>query len=112
MVILESMVSHYSNNLGSNLNICYMVILYKLAEQLIQTKKKIHAPSYFGIFPEKDIEFVEVNIDSSYEREDKQPDVIAKTADGKLYLIEFIFTYKVLHKKAFNYNNLTCLEID
>lgn len=110
--VREHGFAHYSNTRGSNLKICYMVILYKLAEQLIQTNKKIHAPSYFGIFPEKDIEFVEVNIDSSYEREDKQPDVIAKTADGKGYLIEFVFTYKVLHKKAFNHNHLTCLEID
>ena len=80
-----------------------MVILYKLAEQIIQTKKRIHAPSYYGIFPEKDIDFVEVKVDSYYERDDKQPDVIATTADGTQYLIEFTFDYKVQHKQAIDY---------
>mgnify|MGYP006333742859 FL=1 len=89
-----------------------MVILYKLAEQIIQTKKRIHAPSYYGIFPEKDIDFVEVKVDSCYERDDKQPDVIATTADGTQYLIEFTFDYKVQHKQAIDYKNLNCLEID
>ena len=32
--------AHHSDTRGANLNICYMVILYKLAEQIIQTKKK------------------------------------------------------------------------
>lgn len=89
-----------------------MVILYKLAEQIIQTKKRIHAPSYYAIFPEKDIDFVEVKVDSCYERDDKQPDVIATTADGTQYLIEFTFDYKVQHKQAIDYKNLNCLEID
>ena len=89
-----------------------MVILYKLAEHIIQTKKRIHAPSYYAIFPEKDIDFVEVKVDSCYERDDKQPDVIATTADGTQYLIEFTFDYKVQHKQAIDYKNLNCLEID
>lgn len=104
--------AHHSDTRGANLNICYMVILYKLAEQIIQTKKRIHAPSYYGIFPEKDIDFVDVKVDSCYEREDKQPDVIATTADGTQYLIEFTFAYKVQHKQAIDYKNLNCLEID
>ena len=54
--------AHHSDTRGANLNICYMVILYKLAEQIIQTKKRIHAPSYYAIFPEKDIDFVEVKV--------------------------------------------------
>ena len=104
--------AHHSETRGANLKICYMVIIYKLAEQIIQRKKRIHAPSYFGIFKEQDIEFVDVKIDSHYEREDKQPDVIATTNDGKQYLIEFVFKYKVQHKKAIDYKNLTCLEVD
>ena len=104
--------AHHSDTRGANLNICYMVILYKLAEQIIQTKKRIHAPSYYGIFPEKDIDFVDVKVDSCYERDDKQPDVIATTADGTQYLIEFTFDYKVQHKQAIDYKNLNCLEID
>ncbi len=48
-----------------------MVTLYKLAEQIVQTKKRIYAPSYYDIFHPKHIEFVSVKIDSSYEREDK-----------------------------------------
>ena len=104
--------AHHSDTRGANLNICYMVILYKLAEQIIQTKKRIHAPSYYGIFPEKDINFVDVKVDSCYERDDKQPDVIATTADGTQYLIEFTFDYKVQHKQAIDYKNLNCLEID
>lgn len=104
--------AHHSDTRGANLKICYMVILYKLAEQIIQTKKRIHAPSYYGIFPEKGIEFVDVKVDSSYERDDKQPDVIATTVDGTQYLIEFTFDYKVQHKQSINYKNLNCLEID
>lgn len=104
--------AHHSDNRGANLNICYMVILYKLAEQIIQTWKKIHAPSYYGIFKEKDIEFVDVRIDGRYEREDKQPDVIATTKDNQQYIIELTFDYKVQHKQALDYNNLNCLEID
>lgn len=104
--------AHHSETRGANLKICYMVIMYKLAEQIIQTKKRIHAPSYYGIFKETDIEFQDVKIDSQYEREDKQPDVIATTKDGKQYLIEFVFKYKVQHKQALDYKNLTCIEID
>ena len=110
--IREHGFAHHSENRGANLKICYMVILYKLAEQIIQTHKKILAPSYYGIFPQKVLEFVDVKIDSRYEREDKQPDVIANTSDGKQYLIEFTFDYKVQHKKAIDYKNLNCLEIN
>ena len=77
-----------------------------------QQKKKIHVPSYYGIFKAADIDFVDVKIDSRYEREDKQPDVIATTHEGKQYLIEFTFKHKVQHKRDIDYNNLTCLEID
>jgi len=104
--------AHHSDTRGANLNICYMVILYKLAEQIIQTRKRIHAPSYYGIFPESDIDFVDVKVDCSYERNDKQPDVIATTVDGTQYLIEFTFDYKVQHKQAIDYKSLNCLEID
>lgn len=86
--------AHHSDTRGARLEICYMVILYKLAEQIIQTKKRIHAPSYYGIYKEEDIEFVDVKIDSRFEREDKQPDVIATTHDNKQYLIEFVFNIK------------------
>lgn len=104
--------AHHSDNRGANLKICYMVILYKLAEQIIQQEKIIHAPSYYGIFREQDIKFTEVIVDSHFEREDKQPDVIATTADGQQYLIEFTFDYKVQHKGKIDYQNLNCLEID
>ena len=110
--VKEHGFAHHSETRGANLNICYAVIMYKLAEQIIQTEKRIHAPSYYGIFKEKDIEFDEVRIDSQYEREDKQPDIIATTKDGKQYLIEFVFKFKVQHNKALDYKNLTCLEID
>lgn len=91
---------HISEKRGANLKICYAVTLYKLAEQIIKKEKRIYAPSYYGIFKGKELEFIEVKVDSSYEREDKQPDIIAMTADGKQYLIEFVFAYKVQHKKA------------
>ena len=110
--VKEHGFAHHSDNRGANLNICYMVILYKLAEQIIQTRKKIHAPSYYGIFKEKDIEFADVKIDGRYEREDKQPDVIATTKDNQQYIIEFTFDYKVQHKQALDYKNLNCLEIN
>ena len=104
--------AHHSENRQSNLKICYEVVRYKLAEHIIQTKKKIHVPSYYGIFKATDIDFVDVKIDNRYEREDKQPDVIATTKEGLQYLIEFTFEHKVQHKKDIDYNNLTCLEID
>lgn len=104
--------AHHSETRKATLDICYEVILYKVAELLIQTHKKIHAPSYYGIFPERDIDFSEVRIDSQYERFDKQPDVIATGIDGKEYLIEFVFAHKVQHKQPLDYTNLTCLEID
>ena len=110
--VKEHGFAHHSETRGANLKICYMVIMYKLAEQIIQTKKRIHAPSYYGIFKETDIEFKDVRIDSQYERKDKQPDVIATTKDGKQYLIEFVFKYKVQHKQTLDYKNLTCIEID
>lgn len=89
-----------------------MVTLYKLAEQIISSSKRIHTPSYYGIFRESDIEFSDVKIDSCYDREDKQPDIIATSTDGKQYLIEFTFAYKVQHKNVIDYKNLNCLEID
>lgn len=110
--IREHGFAHHSDNRGANLKICYMVILYKLAEQIVQTKKRIYAPSYYGIFPEKNIEFIDVKIDGRFERADKQPDVIATTADGKRYLIEFTFDYKVQHKRSIDYKNLNCIEIN
>jgi len=110
--VREHGFAHHSENRGANLKICYMVILYKLAEQIICTKKRIHAPSYYGIYEETDLEFTDVKIDSSFEREDKQPDVIAITKDNKQFLIEFVFQYKVQHKQKIDYKNLTCLEVD
>jgi radical SAM protein with 4Fe4S-binding SPASM domain len=104
--------AHHSQTRKATLEICYAVILYKVAEHLIQTHKKIHAPSYYGIFPEQDIEFSEVRVDSHYERSDKQPDVIATGIDGKEYLIEFVCAHVVQHKQPLDYKNLTCLEID
>lgn len=110
--IREHGFAHHSENRGANLDICYMVILYKLAEHILQTKKRIHVPSYYGIYKETDIEFMNVKVDSRYEREDKQPDVIATTIDNKKYLIEFTFQYKIQHKKDIDYHNLSCLEVD
>ncbi len=110
--VKEHGFAHHSDNRGANLNICYQVVMYKLAEQIIQTRKRIQLPSYYGIFRERDVEFKDVRIDSRYEREDKQPDVIATTNDDKQYLIEFVFLYKVQHKHALDYKNLTCLEVD
>lgn len=104
--------AHHSDNRGANLKICYMVIMYKLAEQIIQQEKRIRVPSYYGIFRERELEFAEVVVDSRYDREDKQPDVIATTVDGEKYLIEFTFAYKVQHKQKVDYENLNCVEID
>lgn len=104
--------AHHSEKRGANLKICYMVIMYKLAEQIILEQKKIHAPSYYGIFKERDLEFSKIIIDDRYDRTDKQPDVIAETADGQQYLIEFTFAYKVQHKEKIDYKEFNCLEID
>jgi len=104
--------AHHSDTRGANLKICYMVIVYKLAEQIIQTHKRIHSPSYHGIIKESDIEFTQVKIDNNFDRDDKQPDVIATTKEGQQFLIEFTFNYKVQRKRAVDYKNLTCIEID
>lgn len=110
--INEHGFAHHSKNRKANLRMCYMVTLYKLAEQIIQTKKRIHVPSYYGIFNDTDINFIDVKIDSRFEREDKQPDVIATSNDNCQYLIEFVFDHKVQHKQPIDYKNMTCLEID
>lgn len=110
--IREHGFAHCSQVRRANLEICYMVILYKLAEQIIFSKKQIHAPTYYNIYKESDITFTKVQIDSHYERIDKQPDVIALTNDNQQYLIEFIFQHKIQHKKDIDYTNLNCLEVD
>lgn len=110
--VREHHFAHHSEDRGANLNICYMVTLYKLAEQIIKEHKRIHAPSYYGIFKDKDIVFKDVKIDGQYEREDKQPDVIAIAEDGQQYLIEFVFQWKVQHNKDIDYAHLNCIEID
>lgn len=110
--ILAHGFAHHSMERQVNLKICYMVTMYKLAEQIIKQEKKIRVPSYYGIFKEGMLEFTEVTIDSRYDRIDKQPDVIAKTSDGIQYLIEFTFSNKVQHKEKIDYKSLNCLEID
>lgn len=110
--IREHGFAHHSRERKATLEICYMVTLYKYAEQIIKETKQITLPSYYGIFREKKIKFIDVHIDSQYEREDKQPDVIAKTKEGETYLIEFVFQYKVRHLKQVDYNNMNCISID
>lgn len=104
--------AHLSDTRQANLKMCYKVILYKLAEQLIATKKQIFAPSYYGIYKECIINFDNIEIDNRYERSDKQPDVIATTKENQQYLIEFILDDIVQHNKDIFYHNLSCLEID
>ena len=61
----ERIVSHItSDKRRANLKNCYMVTMYKLAEQIIQQEKKIRVPSYYGIFREKELEFTDVVVDS------------------------------------------------
>lgn len=110
--IREHGFAHHSKTRGANLQICYRVTMYKLAEQILQEEKYILAPSYYDIFKEQRITFEEVAIDSRFDRNDKQPDVIATTQDGKQYLIEFTFKEKVQHKKAIDYANTDCIVID
>lgn len=110
--VREHGFAHNSKTRRANLKICYRVIMYKLAEQIIKEEMKIHAPSYYGIYPEHDIEFFEVTVDGRYDRIDKQPDVIAKTPSGEVFLIEFTFIDKVQHKEKIDYKSLNCLEID
>lgn len=104
--------AHHSDTRRANLEICYMVTMYKLAEQIVQRARRVYTPSYYGISPEKVIEFDNVRIDNSFERLDKQPDVVATTENGQQYLIEFRFQNKVQHKAAIDYKNMNCLEID
>ena len=105
-------LAQHKGKRGANLEMCYQVSVYKLAEQIIKQDKRLRIPSYYGFFKACDVEFQSVDIDSSYQRIDKQPDVIAISTDGKKYLIEFIFKYKVQHKQKIDYNNLNCLQID
>lgn len=110
--VREHGFAHQSKMRSANLKKCYQVIRYKLAEQIIQQRKRVQAPSYYLIFREKELVFEEVTVDNRYNREDRQPDVIAKTSDGSVYLIEFTFKDRVRHHKSLDYNNLNCLEID
>ena len=55
---------HHSKDRRANLKICYEVIMYKLAEQIILDNRCIKAPSYYHIFPGKTLDFVEVKVDS------------------------------------------------
>ena len=104
--------AHASKERGANLKICLKVIVFKLAEQIIKTEKRIYMPSYYGIFKPKSIEFETVEINGDFEREDRQPDIIATTKDNQKYLIEFCFKDYVRHKQEIDFENLNCLEID
>ncbi|MBD5171547.1 MAG: hypothetical protein HDT07_06035 [Bacteroidales bacterium] len=104
--------AHHSKKRGANLKICYMVTMYKLAEQIIQDEKRIKVPSYYGFFLGGDCVFSNVTLDSQYDREDKQPDVVAFTPEGKRFLIEFTFANKVQHKGKIDYKDMYCIEID
>lgn len=104
--------AHLSHGRGANLEICYKVTLLKLAEQIIETQKRIHVPSYYEIYKETDIEFVDVKIDFHFEREDRQPDVIATTKENQKYLIVFCFDDYVRHKQSFDFHDLTCLSVN
>ena len=111
-ILAHGFAHHSDDDRGVNLKTCYMVVMYKLAEQIIQREKKVRVPSYYGIFKGKDIYFSEVTLDSRYDRVDKQPDVVAVTPEGERYLIEFTFDYKVQHKEKIDYKNLNCIEIN
>lgn len=104
--------AHKSKERKANREMCHKVTMYKLAEQTIQQEKMLRAPSYYEIFKETDLEFAEVIIDSRYERDDKQPDVIATTTSGEQYLITFTFDHKPLHNQRIDYHNLNCIEVD
>ena len=104
--------AHASKERGANLKICLKVIVFKLAEQIIKSEKRIYMPSYYGIFKPKSVEFETVEINGDFEREDRQPDIIATTKDNQKYLIEFCFKDYVRHKQRIDFENLNCLEID
>lgn len=109
--VLAHGFAHHSEDRSARLDICYQVILYKLAEHIIQTAKHIHVPSYYGIYPEKDIWFTDVKVDGQYERADKQPDVVATAEDETQYLVEFTFDHKVQHKQPVDYSSMNCIEV-
>ena len=105
--------AHHSKVRKANLRICYMVTVYKLAEQIIQTRKTLRVPTYYGFFPERNIEFVDIQVDSRYEREDKQPDVIATTANNERYLIDFLFDERNVYHKCASINpDIISIQID
>lgn len=104
--------AHASKERGANLKICLKVIVFKLAEQIIKSEKRIYMPSYYGIFKPKSVEFKTVEINGDFEREDRQPDIIATTKDNQKYLIEFCFNDYVRHKQEIDFENLNCLQID
>ena len=104
--------AHASKERGANLTMCLKVILFKLAEHIVMTEKKICVPSYYGIYNAHTIDFETVEVNGSFEREDRQPDIVATTKDNQKYLIEFCFKDYVRHKQKVDYENLNCLEID
>ena len=105
--------AHLSHDRQANLEICYQVSLYKVAEQLIKNRKRIYLPSYYNIFPAKEVSFADVEINSEYKREDKQPDIIATTDDNQKYAIELYFDNKAAgHANEKNYRKMNCIEIN
>lgn len=105
--------AHLSHDRQANLEICYQVSLYKVAEQLIKNRKRIYLPSYYNIFPAKEVSFADVEINSEYKREDKQPDIIATTDDNQKYAIELYFDNKAAgHANERNYRKMNCIEIN
>lgn len=104
--------AHASKERGANLTMCLKVIMFKLAEQIIATEKRICVPSYYGIYKNSIIDFDTVEVNDCFEREDRQPDIFAVTKDNQKYLIEFCFKDYVRHRQTVDYENLNCLEID
>ena len=62
--VREHGFAHHSDNRGANLEICYMVTLYKLAEQIVQTKKRIYAPSVIAV---KDGEILDFDDETAWD---------------------------------------------
>lgn len=110
--VREHGFAHKSEVRRANLKICYAVTMLKLAEQIIQKHKKILVPSYYGIIQGGMLEFSEVELNSEFERNDRQPDVLAIAEDGSRYLIEFTFGKDVRHKQIADYSNIACIRID
>lgn len=103
---------HFAHETDASCKGAYMSLLHLKAQQIIANKKCVMAPEYITIEPKR-LEFVETL--TEYNKwEGIRPDIVGKTADGKLWAIEIYYSNKVdrIKEEKIKNLNVSCLEIN